>query len=445
LKRLDYEELIRQLFPRLTGGIRWGLDRTERMRASGGDPHRRFLSVHIAGTNGKGSTAATIEAVLRHAGRRVGLYSSPHLCTFRERIRIDGQPIGKGALLRAAEQLWPAIEQEAPSFFEATTAIAFLALAEAAVDVAVVEVGLGGRLDATNVVVPEVVGITDIALDHAEYLGPTIAQIAAEKAGVIKPGVPVVAAAGEAAALPVIRARAESLAAPLRFVAPDEARTVNVAENGTSFRLDTRWGELALRTPLIGLHQARNAALAVRILEALPAGLRPDAAAVGRGVARVHWPGRLQMVRRGASRWIFDAAHNPAGIGALADSVSTLDLPRPRVLLVGILADKDWAGMLPPLLDWADVALLTVPETAPEGRRWQPEAVIVGLSRHPRLDIARAVPVFAEALAQAEAMAGPDGTVLVTGSFHTVGDALARLDLARWGVDPPLPLSSSGV
>jgi folylpolyglutamate synthase/dihydropteroate synthase len=116
-----------------------------------------------------------------------------------------------------------------------------------------------------------------------------------------------------------------------------------------------------------------------------------------------------------------------------------------RVLLVGILADKDWAGMLPPLLDWADVALLTVPETAPEGRRWQPEAAIVGLSRHPRLDIARAVPVFADALAQAEAMAGAAGTVLVTGSFHTVGDALARLDLARWGVDPPLPRSSSGV
>ena len=174
---LTYRELVSELFPRLTGGIRWGTDKTARLLASVGDPQRRFRSVHIGGTNGKGSVSATIASVLGAAGHRTGLYTSPHLCTFRERIQIQGEPISETALVDAARRLWPAVRREEPSFFEATTAIAFLAFAEAGVEIAAVEVGLGGRLDATNVVEPEVAVITNIARDHAEYLGETLEAI----------------------------------------------------------------------------------------------------------------------------------------------------------------------------------------------------------------------------------------------------------------------------
>jgi dihydrofolate synthase / folylpolyglutamate synthase len=445
LKRLGYHELIAELFPRLTGGIRWGLERTERMLAAVGDPHLRMRSIHIAGTNGKGSVAASVEAVLRAAGLRTGLYTSPHLCSFRERIRVAGEPVSEEAVEDAAARLWPAILEEAPSFFEATTAIAFHALADAAVDVAVVEVGLGGRLDATNVVRPEVAAITDIALDHAEYLGSTLASVAAEKAGILKRGVPAAVSGSEATALAVLSAAARSVGAPLVVLAPEEVRGLRTSCGGTEFRLATRWGELELRTPLPGEHQGRNAALAVRVLELLPAALRPDAEAVRTGLAAVRWPGRLQVEDRGGGRWVFDVAHNPAGIHALASALARLHLPRPRVLLVGILAEKDWPAMLPPLLEWADAVLLTVPDSAPDARRWQPAAALARLAAHPRLDIARAVPVFGEALAEAERLAGAAGTVVVTGSFHTVGDALARLGMAPAGVDVPLPHASRGV
>lgn len=186
-----YPDLIRELFPRLSGGIRWGLDRTRRLLESAGSPEREFAAIHIGGTNGKGSAAATLASVLSRSGVRVGLYCSPHLCAFRERIQINGVPIGEDALLAAAERVWPAVRREDPSFFEATTAIALRSLADAGVDLAIVEVGLGGRLDATNVITPERVIITNIALDHAEFLGTTLESVAREKAGIMKPGVPV--------------------------------------------------------------------------------------------------------------------------------------------------------------------------------------------------------------------------------------------------------------
>src|SRR5690606_29480790 len=194
LSPLTYDALVAELFPRLTGGIRWGLERTERLLAAVGDPHRSYRTLHAGGTNGKGSVAATLASVLGQTGALAGLYTSPHLCTFRERIQIGGAPIGEEQFVAAATRLWPHILRESPSFFEATTAIAFLALAEAGVEVAAIEVGLGGRLDATNVIRPDVVALTNVALDHAQYLGDTIEAVAREKAGIIKAGVPVVTA-----------------------------------------------------------------------------------------------------------------------------------------------------------------------------------------------------------------------------------------------------------
>lgn len=417
------------LFGRPAGGIRWGLERTEALLAGAGFPHRRFRSLHVGGTNGKGSVSALAESALRAAGRRTGLYTSPHLVSFAERIRIAGKPVDSDLLLACEARLRPEIEASGATFFEATTAIAFLCFAEAGVDVAVVEVGLGGRLDATNVLAPEAVAITNVARDHTEYLGSTIPEIAFEKAGILKPGVPAVTGEIDGMALDVLRRRAGEVAAPLTVVddaAPVSA--VSLSVDGTRFTVDSaRWGRREMRIPLVGRHQARNAAVALELLGALPDDLRPSADALDAGFAAARWAGRFEVVRRGGATWVLDVAHNPAGVATLAATVDALDLPRPLVAVIGILSDKEWAGMLPPLLARADAVVLTVPPTSPDGRRWDPEAALASLDVREGLPV-RVIPDFDAALSRAETLA-PYGTILVTGSVHTVGDAMAALGM----------------
>jgi dihydrofolate synthase / folylpolyglutamate synthase len=415
------------LFARTTGGIRFGLERTEALLAGAGDPHRRFRALHVAGTNGKGSVSALCESALRaaHPGRTIGMYTSPHLVSFTERIRVAGRPISVEALAEAEARLRPEVERLGATFFEATTALAFLCFAEAGVDLAVVEVGLGGRLDSTNVVDPLATAVTNVARDHTEYLGESLEEIAWEKAGIFKPGVPAVI--GETAPGPreVLRRRAAEVGAPLVEVDADRAVSdVRVSLEGTRFRLDSeRWGSRELRIPLIGAHQARNAALAAELLAVLPEDVRPSWEAVESGFAEARWAGRMQVVRQRGATWIFDVAHNPAGVAALADALDAVDLPRPVVLIASILADKEWAEMLPPLLARVDAAILTVAESAPEARRWDPERV----SRSVQAPISiRVISELPSALMRAETLA-PYGTLLVTGSVHTVGDALATL------------------
>lgn len=418
------------LFDRPTGGIRWGLERTEELLAEAGDPHRRFRSLHVAGTNGKGSVSALCESVLRVAdpGRRVGLYTSPHLVSFDERIRVGGKAIGRELLLACEARLRPAIERTGATFFEATTAIAFLCFAEAGVDVAVVEVGLGGRLDSTNVLAPEACAITNVALDHTEYLGESLEEIAFEKAGILKRAVPAVTGETGEGPLRVIRRRADEVGAPLTLVRADAATEVTVGLGGTGFRLDSaRWGAREARTALVGRHQARNAAVAAELLGVLPDDLRPGWEAVERGFASVRWPGRAQVERIGGATWILDVAHNPAGVAALAETLDALDLPRPVVLLTAILNDKAWGEMLPPLLARCDAAVFTVAPSSPDARRWSPEDAARWIAGESSVPV-RVIPDFAAALQRVETMA-PYGTVLVTGSVHTVGDALQHLGL----------------
>jgi dihydrofolate synthase/folylpolyglutamate synthase len=411
--------------------VRWGLETTTVLLAGVGDPHRRFHAIHIGGTNGKGSVAALCDAALRSAGaHRVGLYTSPHLVRFNERIRIDGVPVRDDVLRAAAERLRPAVERTGASFFEATTALAFLLFAEAGVDFAVVEVGLGGRLDATNVLVPLATAVTNVGVDHTEYLGGTLAEIAREKAGIWKPGVPALTAEADPAALRVLRDRAAETGA--RFAVLDELCEVAEAETGaegTRFLLRSRrWGARRLRLDLPGLHQARNAALAAELLGALPEPFRPSPEALKRGFAACRWPGRLQRERIGSTTWLFDVAHNPAGAEALAAALDRMPLSRPLVLLAGILSDKAWPAMLPPLLERAAGAVLTVPPSAPEARRWDPAAVAGALDPPPGVAV-RVIPDFASALRRVTTLA-PHGTVLVTGSVHTVGDAMQALGIA---------------
>lgn len=417
------------LFDRPTGGIRWGLERTQELLAGVGDPHRRFRALHVAGTNGKGSVSALCDAALRAAdpARTVGLYTSPHLVWFDERIRVGGRAVERELLLACEARLRPAIERSGATFFEATTAIAFLCFAEAGVDVAVVEVGLGGRLDSTNVIAPDACAITNVARDHTEYLGDSLASIAAEKAGILKPGVPAVTGERDPAVLAVLRSKAEGIGAPL-FVLDDVASIsgVGVSLEGTRFRLESaRWGSREVRTPLVGAHQARNASLAAELLGLLPDDLRPEWDAVAAGFASVRWPGRLQVERIRGTTWVLDVAHNAAGVAALAATLDALELPRPVVLVTAILKDKDWAEMLPPLLARSDAAVLTVAPSSPPERQWDPTAAAGAIDGGIPV---RVIPDFAAALQRAETMA-PHGTVLVTGSVHTVGDALAELGI----------------
>jgi len=420
------------LFARPTGGIRWGLERTRELLAGVEDPHRRFRSLHVGGTNGKGSVSALCDAALRAAdpGRAVGLYTSPHLVSFDERIRVGGRPVDRALLLDCEARLRPEIERSGATFFEATTAIAFLCFAEAGVDVAVVEVGLGGRLDSTNVLVPEACAVTNVALDHTEYLGGSPQEIAAEKAGIFKPGVPALTGERETAPLGVLRSAARAAGAPLAVL--DEVASigdVRVALEGTRFRLESaRWGSREVHVPLVGAHQARNAALAAELLGLLPDDLRPGWEAIEAGFAAVRWPGRMQVETLRGTTWVFDVAHNPAGVAALAATLDGLDLPRPVVLVTAILKDKDWAEMLPPLLARTDAAVLTVAPSSPPERRWEPATAAEQAGVFSGMQV-RIVPDFSAALQRAETLA-PHGTVLVTGSVHTVGDALQELGIA---------------
>lgn len=378
-----------------------------------GRPDRVFPVVHIGGTNGKGSVATLVAATLRAAGFRTGLYTSPHLVSFRERYLMDGQPISEAAVAMWVEQLRPVIEAEGATFFEVGTALAFADFAARGAEIAVIEVGLGGRLDSTNVVRPMVSAVTKIELDHQKYLGETLELIAAEKAGIAKPGAPFVIGEPRPELVQVLRESAESA---VRLRDPGAAADVRVVPP------EARW-EGPLR--LAGSHQRRNAAVAEAVLRALPPRWRPADGDILAGFAEAAIPGRLD--RRGP--WLFDVAHNPDGVRALVRGLDELSVPRPVHALVSILGDKAWPDMLMELDRGVDRGFLTVAPSA-DTRRWDMEWLHRWLrdpSRPPPQAQWHLVPDFREAMTRARQGAG---TVVVTGSFHTVGDVMAAQGLA---------------
>jgi dihydrofolate synthase/folylpolyglutamate synthase len=408
-----------------TGQIRWGLRRTRFMLHRLGRPHMAFRSVHVGGTNGKGSVAAMLASVLGRAGLRVGLYTSPHLVDFAERIRVDGRPVDEERLAEGARRLRPLAEEVGATFFEATTALAFLCFAEAEVDIVVAEVGLGGRLDATNVLLPEVAAITNVAWDHADYLGHSLNAIAEEKAGIAKPGVPLVLGRLDPEPGRVIRAKAREAGAPLLQLGRDAAvRRVRIGLDRTDLEYVGPGLErpLALRCPLLGAHQAWNAGLAALVAQSLAAPLRPAMADIEAGIAGVRWPGRLQVVEREDRTWVLDVAHNPEAVQALTQGLTNLDLPTPLALVVAIMGDKPWPEMLPPLLAQADLSVFTAAPSAPAERRWDAAAAAATISSY-RVEV---IEDFEAAIGYAAERAG---TIVVTGSHYTVGDAMRHLGI----------------
>lgn len=427
LDRPFADPLVGRLFPPLATGVHWGLERTQRALDALGNPHEGYPVLHIGGTNGKGSVAATLAAVLDQSGHRAGCFTSPHLCSFRERLVVGGEALSEETILLRAHEIRDLVVRFGLTFFEAVTVLGFHAFAEAGVDVAVMEVGLGGRLDSTNVVHPLVSAVTNVDMDHSDFLGNTLSLIATEKAGIVKPGVPFVTAETDPELLELFRSIAEERGAPMWVVDPqNDVHDSEVTAQHTAFTLRTRsWGNLRVQTPLVGRHQAGNAALAVEILEHVPEALRPPADAVLRGIAGVVHPGRDQIEVRPDGTWLLDVAHNTAGVLSLVDTVDRLGLPEPMVALVGVLGDKDWQTMLPPLFSRVSAAVLTQPPSAPPERRWDvasaAEAVGTVCPLHVEED-------FIAALRRAREIAG-QGTVVVTGSCHTVGSALSVLGL----------------
>ena len=421
----DYRGALDYLFARTTGESRLGLERTTALLEELGNPHHRFQSFHIAGTNGKGSVAATLDSLLRRPGRRVARYTSPHLVDFRERVLLDGAPADPEAIVAFIRQWTPAIERIGATFFEATTAMAFDLFATAGADVVVVETGLGGRLDATNVILPLVAGVTMIGIDHTEYLGTTLQAIAREKAGIFKPGA--AAIIGEPA--PGISALLSDFAAaagarPIVSVAEAmRPREIGITAQGTTFEIRRRAGGDAVRltTPLIGRHQVANAATAVAMLDAGGAAFSLGDVELQQALSGVSLPGRFQRT----GRFIFDVAHNPDGASVLAETIRRIEPSRPVAALVTVLGDKDWRGMLAALAPVIDHFVLSVAPTAPLSRLWNPAEA---------LEFARAAGFSAEVVmsfdAAIERAIATGETVVITGSFHTVGDAMARLQAA---------------
>jgi dihydrofolate synthase/folylpolyglutamate synthase len=406
---MTFAELKELLFARSNFGMKLGLERMREACALLGNPERAAPALHVAGTNGKGSTCAFAEASLRAAGLRTGLYTSPHLVHFCERIRVDGTPVEEDRACELLEEVlarvpW-ALRPDGLTFFELVTLMAFCAFR--AVDVMVVEVGLGGRLDATNVLEkPRACAIASLALEHTQYLGPTLADIAREKAGIFKPGAPAVSAGQPRQAAEVLEGRARELGIPLLRPGRDyrfESRDVRpFCYEGR--RWTVRAGDLALQ----GHHQRTNAALACALLEASLLPLEPRHVEQGLGMAK--WPGRLERI----GEVYLDGAHNPHAAKALAHAIPSLLRGRPLRLVFGALQDKDAAAMLGALAPLAASVHFCAPDSPraippQELAAWAPGAV------HP--DVASAVRA-----AQAEG-----GVVLVCGSLYLVGEARTLL------------------
>jgi dihydrofolate synthase / folylpolyglutamate synthase len=412
-----YEQAIEYLYALAPRGMSLGLRPIRRALALRGNPERGFLAVHVAGTNGKGSVSAMIASVLSASGLRVGLFTSPHLHRLVERFRIDGRAMATRELARRTAELRSFLEQpRAPrlTFFEVCTLLAFEWFRDARCDVAVIEVGIGGRLDSTNVITPKLSVITSVALDHQDKLGATLRAIAREKAGIIKPGVPVVTGVLDRGAASVIARRAARLRAP--EVLAQRAQP----SPGRSQRHAVRWRghDLSVRIPLTGDYQAENLGCAVAALAVLEQrGMPITTASLSRGLARVRWPGRLELLK-GAPDVLCDAAHNPAAARALSQHVATLATGYTRkVLLFGVLKDKDYEEMLRLLMPHFDACVFATP-ASPRALLSADLRARFGGAAFNSLDTA---------LKHAQKRATPRGLVVAAGSIFLMSAVRARV------------------
>jgi dihydrofolate synthase/folylpolyglutamate synthase len=420
---MTYQESLDYLTSLGRFGIKLGLERTEALLHQLGDPQDLFQGVHVAGTNGKGSVCAMVASVLQASGYRVGLMPKPHLVSYTERIQVDQRPIAETDFAALLTELQPAINKVAadlgpPTEFEILTSAALYYFASAGIDLLVCEVGLGGRLDSTNVLDLGVGVITNIALDHTQYLGSTLEAIAAEKAGILKPDSIAITGA-QPPALAVIEAGAQKQEIPLLRLGQEiELIAVDKEWAGVQATVTTPAGTYRdLRVPLLGLHQADNAALAVAAIDALRSrGWEISDGALRDGLARTRWPGRLEVLDRNPIVLV-DGAHNPAGLQRSLATVQKLAKDRPLVIVFGAMKDKDLPDMLGQLraLD-APVIFTTID--------WHRAAAPTDLAEQFGAP-AETAESSGEALDRARERASSNGIVLVCGSLYLVGEVMA--------------------
>lgn len=413
---MSYPESVRYLYAlgnELKVGAKFGLERMQILLAALGHPeeHQRFI--HVAGTNGKGSTCANIASILRAGGLRTGLYTSPHLIEPTERIQIDDQPVSSSQFADAFQTVHEAAERLLsddqidghPSYFETVTAMALLLFRDRC-DISVIEVGLGGRLDATNVITPELCIITPVAFDHESFLGNTLEAIAGEKAGILKPHVPLVLAQQLPGADTVITSRAKELNVPLMRTGDAKPRVIAIRSTGSSFELSGQRYECALP----GRHQIENAVAAVLACRHLGIVV----ASIQAGLRQVRWPGRLELVSCNPD-FILDGAHNPAGAAALAQYIEEFFHDRPVWMVYGAMRDKAIDEVTATLFPLADQLIVTAPDFP---RALRPETILQ-IAPHPHHTIAPTVAAAIDAARTAPA----DAVVFFTGSLFLVGEA----------------------
>jgi len=407
---MTYAEAVQFLYGLQMFGAKFGLENTFKLAALAGNPQAKLRFIHVAGTNGKGSTCAMLDSIYRAAGLRVGLFTSPHLVSFAERIQVNRQLISEANIVRLVTKLQPLLKEfpadAHPTFFEVVTVIALKYFAEQKCDLVIWETGMGGRLDSTNIVTPLVSVITNVELDHQKWLGNTLAEIAAEKAGIIKPGVPVITGASQPEAIDVITKTARERNSSLTQINFTETKTPPLDK---------------INLPLLGEHQRLNAALAITTARVLGSQIPVSEDAIRAGLSQVEWPGRLQQIKAKSGQTILlDGAHNPSGAMALRDAIAKHFPGKKPALILGILQDKEWASICEILAPLAQ-KLFIVPVSSE--RTTAPEE----LERAIRKANPGAKVVVWNSLTQALEATAQDSFVVITGSLYLVGEALELL------------------
>jgi len=425
---ISYQEAVAYLCSLQRFGIKFGLSKTSNLLDAFGNPHRGQNYIHIAGTNGKGSVAAFLSSVLREAGLRVGLYSSPHLVRFTERFKVNDAEIPQDTATGLIEELRAAFSpKEPPTFFEATTAMALIYFAREQTDVAIMEVGMGGRLDATNVITPLVSVITNVFHDHQFFLGSRLLDIAGEKAGIIKQGVDVVTGAAQPAVVALLESIAEDRGAPLWRVGKD----IHYRTTGSGFHYYGLKRKLSgVQLGLQGRFQSRNAALGIAVVERMDEkGFRIPSRAIHDGLRKASWPGRMHVVAKRPTIML-DGAHNPAAAMALRESIRREFSYRRVVLVVGIMEDKDIAPLLGAIVPLADHVIYTRPvyHRAASPELLAARGEVLGRPGETVSPLTRAID-------RARDLACPDDMILVCGSLFTVGEALTYFDPVTYRPD----------
>ncbi|NWF75748.1 MAG: bifunctional folylpolyglutamate synthase/dihydrofolate synthase [Nitrospirae bacterium] len=426
---MSYSETVNYLYNLQKYGIKFGLENIQRLMSSLDNPHKAFRFVHVAGTNGKGSTSAMIASLLKKTGLKVGLFTSPHLVSFTERIRVNGDEITENEVISLASHIKKVVEKIedfSPTFFETVTAMAILYFKEKKIDIAVMEVGMGGRLDATNIILPEVSVITSISFDHREFLGDSLEDIAREKAGIIKKGIPVVTARQEIPADKLIKKTADLMGSPLYIYGRDFGGLIRASDiRGITMKyFDNITSIDDIFIPLAGEHQLINSCIAIKSVLLLTEKLKRNLllSSVKQAFCDLKWPGRLEFIAADPPVLI-DGAHNPSAAKALSDTLKTTFKNRFKkiIMILGVMADKDISGIMEPLLPLADEIIFTTPaySRAASPEKLKQVAKSLGFSN---MQTAQTVKDAIETATQL-ALRKQNPLIMITGSFYTIGEA----------------------